>query len=60
MRTYKDRLQLWPTEMLRDKIERQEAEMELIRRDIEIMKSVIDERIDERVEDKRWSKQGDA
>ena len=44
MKTYIDRLRECPIEMLKAKIKRQEAEAEIIKRDLETMKSVLEER----------------
>jgi len=44
MKTYIDRLRNCPIEMLKAQIKRQEAEAEIIKRDLETMKRVLDER----------------
>jgi hypothetical protein len=44
MKTYIDRLRECPLDMLKAKIKRQEAEAEIIKRDLETMNRVLDER----------------
>ena len=44
MKTYIDRLRECPIDMLKAKIKRQEAEAEIIKRDLETMKRVLEER----------------
>jgi len=44
MKTYVDRLRECPLEMLKSKIKRTEAESEIIKRDLETMKRIMEER----------------
>ena len=60
MKTYTDRLRECPIEMLKAKIKRQEDEAEIIKRDLETMKRVLEERTSNGAGEAALPAKGDA